>query len=66
MTRSRYEYAVRYRRASWSYRQVRFFQSLPAAHRLARRLRTPNDRWAELLELTIERREVGPWVEVES
>lgn len=64
--RQRHEYAVRYRRIGWESRQVRFFQSRPAAQRFLRKLRTPSSDYAPIIELTVERREVGPWVEVDT
>jgi hypothetical protein len=58
--RRRAEWAVRYRRRGWRQRQVRFFQSEPAARRFVERLLAwPDPR--PMLELTIERRPTGPW-----
>lgn len=63
--RGRFEYAVRYRRAGWTSRQVRFFQSWQGARRYRAKLTRGGDQWAPLAEVTVERREVGPWTEVD-
>jgi hypothetical protein len=59
---ARREYVIRYRRAGGVYRQARFFQSRPAVERFLDRL-LAGDRpdLAELREVSIEAREVGPW-----
>jgi hypothetical protein len=59
---ARREYVVRYRRRGWQYRQARISQSQPAVDRFLDRL-LAGDRpdLAELREVTIEVREVGPW-----
>jgi hypothetical protein len=59
--RRRFEYVVRYRRAKWQYTQQRIYQSRQAADRLVAKLRRGDWRYAQLVEVDVERREVGAW-----
>lgn len=58
----RYNYVVRYRRATWTYRQARYFRSKTPAVNFIHKLQTPH-RWPDLsplAEIVLEREERGP------
>ena len=60
----RYEYRVQFRRRGWPHLVPRFYQSLPPVRRLVGKLRHPSWDWdhlAPIVELHVQRREVGEW-----
>jgi hypothetical protein len=63
----RFEFCVRYRRASWGARQMRLFQSELAAYRLVDRLLSAAsvDQWGAVVECSVERRAVEPWATID-
>ena len=60
MTRPRYTYSVRYRRVGWKSAQARHYRLASCAYRLASRLRAGDPYLAPLVELRIERQQLGP------
>jgi hypothetical protein len=64
MKHLRYEYRVRYKRAT-GHEQVRIFQRAYFAHRLIDRLEQPQDEWSPIVWVKVERREVGPWSQLD-
>jgi hypothetical protein len=57
----RHEWRVVYRRHGWTQPQVRVFQVRYAARRFAEKLVRPYGGLAPVVELRVERRDVGPW-----
>ncbi|CAN5873793.1 hypothetical protein BH23ACT5_BH23ACT5_09880 [soil metagenome] len=57
---ARFAFTVRYRRRGWKQRQARYFRDQDAARRLVAKLRRPSWDYAPIVELTIERQELGP------
>jgi hypothetical protein len=58
----RHEWRVVYRRRGWTQPQVRIFQVRYAALRFAEKLTRPYRGLEFIVELRVERRDVGPWV----
>jgi hypothetical protein len=64
-SQSKYEYRVLYRRRRWRSRNVRLFQSERPAQRLAGKLLRGRPFRLELIvELYVQRRQVGEWEDV--
>jgi hypothetical protein len=58
--RHRYEYTVRYRRENWKGMKGRFFHRKSKALEFRRKLLAGDPSLAPIVELIIERRELGP------
>lgn len=61
----RFEYRVRYRRMFWVNTQARLYQRAWPARLLMVKLCRYDFELAPIVELTLQRRKVGPWVDVE-
>ena len=58
--RSTHLYTVKYRRRGWKQRQHRAFKDKRAANRLTKKLLLGDPSLAPVVELEVERRELGP------
>jgi hypothetical protein len=62
-----YEYRVRHRRRAWADKQLRvarYFQTTWGLRQFVAKLRQPYEDLSPVVELIVERREVGKWEEV--